>query len=152
MLSEFEEMARQEEPDSTTDQNTEMQKDTDKPHGIPKDPIKIIEKMIVVPEWFQTWSVFSGITKILIHGFYILAAILLLRIKSSGIRLLYGAAGSSIVLNIMKCVVAVSVSAFISISMILGAVFGTVIDIVLIMVVATGDKESFYQVPPPING
>ena len=103
------------------------------------------------PEWFQTWSVFSGIAKVLICGLYLFASILIMQIKPTGIRLFYWAAGSSILLKVIKGVIVSMASAFMGIAMMFGSMFSAIIDIVLIIVVATGGKEAFYQFPPPLN-
>ena len=74
-----------------------------------------------------------------------------MQIKPGGIRLFYWAAGSNILLMVIKGVVVSMASAFMGIAMMFGSVFSAIIDIVLIIVVATGGKEAFYQVPPPLN-
>ena len=57
--------------------------------------------------------------------------------------LFYGAAGSSIALGVVKGVLAVSGASFIVMAMMFGGIFGVVIDIVLLVVVVTGDKRAF---------
>jgi hypothetical protein len=110
---------------------------------------KTMEKMWEVPTWFGQWSMFTGIAKALISAMYLLASIWLLMIKSVSIRLFYLAAGLSCVLGIIKCVVAFSaLSSFIGIAMAAGSTFGSLIDIVLIIAVATGDKSAFQLASP----
>jgi hypothetical protein len=75
----------------------------------------------------------------------------LLQTRLSAIKLFYWAAGSSIALGALKAAVAVLIGSFMSIAIISGGLFGIVIDIVLILVVATGNKAAFYQsMPPPL--
>ena len=108
-------------------------------------------KMWDFPDWYGTWSIISGILILFVSAFYLLASIRLLQIKPSAISLFYGAAGSKIALSILMTAVALSAMSFIGIVMLFGAVFGIVIDIVLIIVVASGNKAAFYsQIPPPL--
>jgi hypothetical protein len=108
-------------------------------------------KMFDFPEWYGTWSIISGILKLLISAFFLLASIRLLQLRPSSINLFYWAAGSSIALGVVKGAVALSGGSFIALAMMVGGVFGIIIDIILIIVVATGDKKAFYrQSPPPI--
>ncbi len=111
--------------------------------------LKSIQKMWEMPDWFGRWSMFTGIARALISAIYLLASIWLLMIKPVSIRLFYLAAGSSCVLGIIKGVVAFSaLSYFIGIAMASGSTFGSLIDIVLIIVVATGDKSAFQLASP----
>jgi hypothetical protein len=52
---------------------------------------------------------------------------------------------------VIKGGVALSAGSFIAMTMVIGGIFGILIDIVLIIVVATGNKAVFYRPgPPPI--
>jgi hypothetical protein len=86
-----------------------------------------------------------GSLKILISAFYLYAAICLLQVKPSAIRLFYCAAGALVVLGILKFVVAISYFSFMGMAMMAGGIFGAIIDIVLIIVIATSDKTVFKQ-------
>lgn len=126
----------------------------DKHRGDAEIPLKIfkaISQMWDFPEWYGTWSIIAGILKLLISALYLLASIRLLQIKLSAIKLFYWAAGSSVALGLLKAGVALSVASFMGIAMMFGGFFGIVIDIVLIIVVANGNKAAFYsQIPPPL--
>jgi len=126
----------------------------DKHRGDAEIPLKIfkaISQMWDFPEWYGTWSIIAGILKLLISALYLLASIRLLQIKLSAIKLFYWAAGSSVALGVLKAGVALSVASFMGIAMMFGGFFGIVIDIVLIIVVASGNKAAFYsQIPPPL--
>ncbi len=118
---------------------------------IPVGIFNSFTKMFDLPEWYGTWSIISGILNLLISAFFLLASIRLLQLKPSSINLFYGAAGSSIALGVLRGAVALTAGSFMGLAMMVGGVFGLLIDIVLIIVVATADKEAFYrQSPPPI--
>jgi hypothetical protein len=117
----------------------------------PKEFFKLFTKMWDFPEWYGTWSIISGILILSVSAFYLLASIRLLQTKPSGIKLFYWAAGSKIALSVLSAAVAVSAMSFLGIAMLFGGVFGIIIDIILIIVVATGNKAAFYnQIPPPL--
>lgn len=117
----------------------------------PKEIFKSISQMLDFPEWYGTWSIIAGILKLLVSALYLFASIRLLQTRLSGTKLFYWAAGSSIVLGALKASVAIFVASFMSIAMMVGGMFGVVIDIVLILVVASGNKAAFYsQIPPPL--
>ena len=150
MFSDFEKIIQEEiekERTNQTDQEGENKSSSEIPLGI----FKSFTKMMDFPDWFGTWSIISGILKLLISAFFLLASIRLLQMKTSSIKLFYWAAGSSIALGFLKGIVALSAVSFMAIAMMFGGVFGIVIDIVLIIIVATGNKEAFFgQSPPPL--
>ena len=151
MLSDFEEIIEEEiekERINQLDQEGGNKSGAEIPLGM----FKSFTKMFDFPDWFGTWSIISGILKLLVSAFFLLASIRLLQMKKSSINLFYWAAGSSIALGVLKGIVAVSAVSFMAIAMMFGGVFGIIIDIVLIIVVVTGDKEAFYrQTPPPLT-
>lgn len=100
-------------------------------------------KMWEMPDWFGTFSIFSGVAKALISALYLLASIWLLQIKPVGIRLFYWAAGASIALCAVKGAATLSAFSFFGMAMMMGSVFGALIDIILIIVVVTGNKDAF---------
>jgi hypothetical protein len=122
------------------------------PSEFPKIFFDFLTKIWNFPEWYGTWSIITGILKLLVSAFYLFASIRLLQTRLSAIKLFYWAAGSSIALGALKAAVAVMIGSFMSIAMLFGGMFGVVIDIVLIIVVATGNKAAFYsQMPPPLR-
>ena len=150
MFTDFGEMIEAEmEKESANQSNTEGQ-----PPSGAEFPTGVFDTFINIfdfPEWYATWSIISGILKLLVCAFFLLASIQLLQLKPSSIHLFYGAAGASIALGVFKGAIALSAGSFIAISMMVVGIFGIIIDIILIIVVVTGDKEAFYrQRPPPI--
>ena len=109
-----------------------------------------MQKMFDVPDWFGAWSIFSGVAKALVSAIYLLASIWLLQLKPTSIKLFYWAAGSSVCLCVLKGVVSVAALSFMGIAMMFGGAFGALIDIVLIIVVATGNKAAF-QLKPAVE-
>ena len=116
---------------------------------LPFDMLNIMEKMCDFPEWFGTWSIFTGISKIIISAFYLFSAICLLQTKPSSIKLFYWAAGLSIALALAKGVFGLNYLSFMGIAMTAGGLFGAMIEVVLIIVVATGNQMAF-RAPPPV--
>lgn len=106
-----------------------------------------MKKMFEVPDWFGLWSVLSGLAKAIVSAIYLLASIWLLQTKPLSVRLFYWAAGSSIALSILRGIIILSAFSFMGIAMMFGGAFGALIDIILIIVVVTGDKEAFQLQP-----
>jgi hypothetical protein len=132
------------EADSVGDHDQELEKRRGIPFDGPPDPMfKMMEQMWNFPDWFPAWSVASGIFRLLLNGFYIMASIMLLMVKPYSIRIFYIAAGTSIGFSIIKAGVLASALSFMGIAMMLGGIFGIIIDIVLIVVVAISDKTAF---------
>ncbi len=102
-----------------------------------------IEKMFDVPDWFGSWSVAIGIAKMIVSGFYLFASIWLLMLKPTSIKLFYWAVGASILLGVVKAIVGISALSFMVMAMMMGGLFGVVIDVVMIVVVALSDKTAY---------
>lgn len=148
MLSNFETIVEQEMERERAKQNYQ----DDEYQSSPEMPMGMFEsfsKMLDFPEWYGTWSIISGILKLLVCAFFLLASIRLLQLNPSSINLFYAAALASIALGLVKAAVAMHAGSFLAMAMIFGSVFGIIIDIILIIVVATGNKAAFYQQGPP---
>jgi hypothetical protein len=109
----------------------------------PKEVFEFMERMWETPEWFGTYCVVAGIVGVCVAGFYIFASIRLLQAKSTAIGLFYSAIGLAIAFAILKTVMAMATMSFVGMSMAMGGIFGLVINVVLLIVVITGDKEAF---------
>ncbi len=125
-----------------------VQPRTTKP-DFPVEVFKMVESMWQFPDWFPAWSVTSGIIKIIISAFYLVAAILLLQLKPASINLFYGAVGLSILIGLIKAIVAAIALSFLGMTLMAGGAFGIIIDTVLIVVVFTSDKAAFKPVSLP---
>lgn len=113
----------------------------------PNEMFEVMQKMWEVPSWFGQYSIINGIIKALISAFYLLVSIWLLQMKFFSIRLFYWAAGLSIALSIVNIVILLNSFFWFGMGMMFGDVFGALIDIVLVIVVATGDKDAFHAHP-----
>ena len=123
MLSDFEEIIEEEiekERINQLDQEGGNKSGAEIPLGM----FKSFTKFLDFPDWFGTWSIISGILKLLVSAFFLLASIRLLQMKRSSINLFYWAAGSSITLGVVKGIVAVSAVSFMAIAMMFGGVLG----------------------------
>ena len=109
----------------------------------PKEMFAFMERMLETPDWYGTFCVVAGIVAVCVSGFYIFASIQLLQTKPTAIRLFYAAIGLAIGLAIVKAVGAMATMTFMAMSMAMGGVFGLVINVVLLIVVITGNKEAF---------
>ena len=111
--------------------------------GPPKAMLEAMEDMCDVPPWFGTYCVVAGIVSLLVSGFYVFASIQLLQTKSAAIKLFYSALGLDIGFTILKAGVAVASMSFMGMAMMMGGMFGVVVSVVMLVVVATGDKTAF---------
>ncbi len=146
---EREEDSRRSETESADDHGKEYEKRRGIPYDGPPDAMfRMMENVWNFPDWFATWSITSGVFRLLINGFYIMASIMLLMVKPYSIRMFYIAAGTSIGFSIIKAGVLASALSFMVIAMMFGGIFGIIIDIVLIVVVAVSDKTAF-RIPAP---
>lgn len=149
MFSKMQETAAKQQPNNKSEIGKDFHENNKPNCRFPPEMFKSMQKMWAVPGWFGQWSMVTGITRALISAIYLLASIWLLMTKPVSIRLFYWAAGSSCVLGIIKGVVAFSaLSSFVGIAMVSGSAFGSLIDIVLIIVVVTGDKSAFQLASP----
>ena len=67
----------------------------------------------------------------------------LMQIKKTAISLFYMAGGGSIIFSVVKGFMAVSAMSFMGISLVFGDVFGIIVNIILLIVVASGNKNAF---------
>ena len=111
----------------------------------PKEMFELFQKLMNIPEWFGTWSLAAGIIGFFVSGLYVLASIQLLQVKKNAIKLFYYATGITIGFKLLSGVVAVLGLSFIGLTMMVSSVFGIVINLVLLIVVATGNKEAFAE-------
>ena len=112
-------------------------------HELPFEMFKSFQKMMDFPKWYNTWCVISGFFKLIISGLLLFAAISMLQLKLFSINLFYWTTGSGIVLASLKGILAFFAAPFLGFIMMSAGLFGIVIDIVLFIVVITGDKEAF---------
>lgn len=136
-------MEMQKEMLSSMQEVIEKQESKDPQQAPPEEVFKMMEKMWDVPDWFGTYCATMGIAALFVCGFYVFAAIRLLQTKPTAIKLFYLAAGVAIGFGILKGVFAMATASFMVMSMMIGGLFGVVINIVLLIIAAGGDKEAF---------
>jgi len=128
---------------------TEVQKSFENRGDTQEKVFNMFEKMWDVPDWFKTWSIAAGIAGLFVSGFYILASIFLLLLRRHAIKLFYLAVGISISLALLKAIISISAMSFIGFTIMAGGMFGIIINIILFIVVLTGDKKAFACAEPP---
>ena len=104
-----------------------------------------MEHMLETPGWLGIFFTTTGILKLIFCGFAFLASIFLLQIKPSSIKLFYWAAGLNIGLAILRSLILLASKSFVVISAMFSGIFGLVVNIILISVVALGKKDAFAQ-------
>jgi hypothetical protein len=122
--------------------------------GKPKDQAELqkvqdVIKQIIgqVPDWFKTAVVIFGVLGVIVNGVYIFACIALLLVKRYAIRWFYVAVALSIALAVSRGIAAVLSTKFIGLGVATIGLVGIVLDVILLVVVATGGKEAFLQEP-----
>ena len=143
MFSEIKKIAEEQQAKRNSEINSDEQQSKTPNPAFSPEIFKPMKKMFEIPDWFGLWSVIAGFAKAIVSAVYLLASIWLLQTKPLSIRLFYWAAGSSIALSILKGFVFLSAFSFMGMAMMFGGVFGAFIDIILIIVVVTGNKEAF---------
>lgn len=113
----------------------------------PPEVFRILEQFLEMPAWFAAWCIVSGLVGAGLCTFYLIAAIRILQVKRNGPRLFYFAAGSTIAWAAVDSAVALSTGKIWGVSMLVGNVFGAVVDVVLLVIVATSDKRIFATWP-----
>jgi len=107
---------------------------------------KTMEKMWEAPDWYDTWNLIVGMITLVVSGFYLFAAICLLQLKKYAIKFFYFALAISIVLTLLKIVISMLATPSLGLFIFFGGTFGLIVNIVLLIVVATNNKEAFQKV------
>ena len=119
------------------------------PHDVqPKDVFAMFDRMLDMPPWFSTWAMAAGITGFVVYGFYLYASIMLLLMKRPAVRLFTIALSVAIAFSLVKTGVAFASQSFMVFSMLAGGLFGIAVNTVLLIVIATSDKQAFAQHQP----
>jgi hypothetical protein len=106
-----------------------------------------MKEMFAMSEFAKTWTVRFGYIGIFVAFLYILSGVFLLLKKEFSIKLVYVALATSIAFGIIESAVLASDtgSGLISKTMGVGNIFGIIIDIILLIVVATADKTAYLE-------
>ena len=97
-----------------------------------------------IPAWYGPIAVIMSLISMAIAAFYLFTSILLLQTKPSAVLLFSLAVVVSIGFAILHAVVALLAGPM-GIGLMLTGIFVSVVNVVLLIVVATGDKEAFTQ-------
>ncbi len=103
------------------------------------------DELMNFPEWFKTWSPAIGAVSLLVAGFYLFAGVLMLMTKPIAIRLCYAAISFSILWAIALSVIFSMSESTMLVAQLPGNVISIVIDIVLLIVVLSANKDVFYK-------
>ncbi len=103
----------------------------------------MLNNIFDLPQWYQSWLVMSGILSLLINGFYLFAAIWLLQLRPPSVALMYVALPLSIILGIVKLVMAHRALSGIAFLMMSGSIIAIVIELVLLIVLLAANKAAF---------
>jgi hypothetical protein len=101
------------------------------------------------PSWFGPACMTLGVIGLVVNGFYIFASVTLLQLKPNAARLFTAVLGVSIALGVARAVVMMNGFSFMAIPMLMSGVVGVVLDIILLVVIATGDKSMLGQPTTP---
>ena len=122
-------------PASTTDPAPQPQ--TNMP--IPKFP--------EIPGYFDQIMKIGSYVSLVAAVLLILGAVTLLSVKPIAIKFCYWAIGLSLGFAILKNVVLVTTVPMLGMAMAVGSIFGIIVDLLLLFMVATGDKTAFHETP-----
>ncbi|MCK5125315.1 MAG: hypothetical protein KAR42_03575 [candidate division Zixibacteria bacterium] len=118
----------------------------------PEELLKSIQDMMDYPPWFKSTSVIFGLIGMLISAFYLFAGIWFIQVKPSADKLLIYAISLSILWEIVwASIIGIGLSGF-AVFMVIGTLFGFVIDMVLLAVVTMNDRSIFRKSENPIDG
>jgi hypothetical protein len=110
-----------------------------KPNDPQFDPFKNVMATMTgaIPPWFGAACVALGLAGFLVNGLYIFAAIGLLQMRPSAIRLFYATAAGSILLAIVRSGMMMKAFPLLGIGAVFGGLIGAMLDLILIAVLAT---------------
>lgn len=107
------------------------------------DMMAMMEQLWDLPEWYASFCVAAGMISAVVAGLYIFASIRLLQVHPSAVGTFYLAMGLSIAMALVIVLMSIAASSMMAIAMGMGGMFGIVIDVVLLIVVATADKRAY---------
>ena len=97
------------------------------------------------PSWFGPACMALGLIGLVVNGLYIFASVTLLQVKPNAARLFTTVLGVSIALGVARALVMMNGFSFMAIPMLMSGLVGVVLDIILLVVIATGDKSTLGQ-------
>jgi hypothetical protein len=97
------------------------------------------------PSWFGPACIALGIIGLGMNGLYVFASVSLLQLKPNSARLFSRVLGASIALGIVRVLVMMKGYSFMAIPTLMGGLVGVVLDIILLVVIATSDTSTLGQ-------
>ena len=107
--------------------------------------MQMYEKMGNVPPWFGSWCLLTGTIALIISVLYIFTAVNLFQLKKTAISMFYWVMAIDIIFLIIRGVVGITAMSWLGMSMILVGGLAVVVDIILLLVVGSKNKEAFLQ-------
>ena len=117
------------------------------PPRMPKELFRMFDRMVEMPPWFKAWSIAGGLVGMAISGVYLFASIGLLMTKPWAPMFFCATAGCDIAYGVVRIVIQASAMTLFSMAMIPMAMPSFVVNVVLLIVVAVGDKRAFQPQP-----
>ncbi|MCP4715655.1 MAG: hypothetical protein GY868_11105, partial [Deltaproteobacteria bacterium] len=94
-----------------------------------------------VPPWFKTWCTASGLTALIISGFYLFTAIRLFQLKPGALQLFIPAVVLSLCFAFIKVTVMLSITIFAGSPLLTGLIIGAVINLLLLTLAANTEQQ-----------
>lgn len=108
-----------------------------------RESLELRSKMYVMPDWFYKWSIISEIIGFPIYGLFLFASLWFYMMKKRSIILFYIAVSLVIVFTLLKAYSSMFTETLFGYIFVGESLFMAVVNIVLIIVFALGDKEVF---------
>jgi len=119
--------------------------------GAPVALIEMIDDMFDLSGWQKLWFMLTGFIALIINGFYLYAAIILLQVRQSAIRTIYIVLWVSIMFALIQGLVGLSMSTLLGFGIMIGSLFSIALDAILLIVVSSADKSAFRKPPQPLT-
>ncbi|MGH0036984.1 MAG: hypothetical protein ACQGVK_18310 [Myxococcota bacterium] len=125
------------------DQRSEESPTAVDPSAPPPIALDFMDSWLETPSWFRGWTIINGIAGLLISIGYIVSAILLLVLNSSGLRLFPVFVFLAIGWNVVRIAVGAFGGNLLLTSMIMAGVLSVVVHTTLLFVFRRADKSAF---------
>jgi len=110
---------------------------------ITRESLQLRSKMFLMPDWFYKWSIIFAIIGFPIYALFLFASLWFYLMKNKSILLFYIAISLVIIFAFIKAFTAMSTETLFGYTFVAESLFMAVVNIVLIIVFALGNKEVF---------
>jgi len=104
---------------------------------------QMYERMMTTPAWFDNWCLFTAPIALLFSALFIYSGINLLLLRKTAANLIYWVLGADLGFLVIRGLVGLVFLGWIGISMVTMGVLAGIADIILLAVVANGNKQAF---------